>query len=150
MEQDYQGQYYDNYGMLDGQYMGQDIPMNEYIEDFQEQPYFENFYEAPPGASSMALTQSGSYDRLPTSPDTNMYYPDPKQYNTVQYYAAGDLGYQPYLSEIQNTASTTYSYQNLRKSQLELFLHIRKKIILNSFPREYVESLSYIILFYQI
>ena len=89
--------------------------MPEFTDEFSEQHYYDTYYDSVISEQPMPLTNCESYGRLTPSPDMNMYYPQVKQYNSVQYCAPTELGYQPYSSDIQNTNSTTYSYQNLRK-----------------------------------
>ena len=111
----YNDMYYDDSGLNDNSYYGHEPGSKEFGEDYPDHLYYDPYYDISASESPMNLTQSESYDRLIPTPEMAMYYSDAKQYNSVQYYTPGDLGYQPYQSELQNTTSTTYSYQNIRK-----------------------------------
>lgn len=110
----------DEYGVSDASYYGTEGHTNEFGDEFTEPQYYDQYYDLQNPEPSMGLSQSMSYDRLVGVPEISMYHPDQKQYNSMQY-APGELGYTPYQNEMNNTTSTTYSYQNLRKST-RLFL----------------------------
>lgn len=112
----YNDSYYDDFSAPDGAYYGPDQEIYDINEDYQEPMYQDSYYDPIVSGPPMTLTQSESYDNLMPAPEMRMYYPDPKLYNSVQYYTSPDLGYQqPFQSDLHNTMSTTYSYQNLRK-----------------------------------
>jgi predicted RNA-binding protein with RPS1 domain len=112
----YNDSYYDDFSAPDGAYYGPEQEIYDINEDYQEPMYQDSYYDPIVSGPPVTLTQSESYDNLIPAPEMRMYYPDPKLYNSVQYYTSPDLGYQqPFQSDLHNTMSTTYSYQNIRK-----------------------------------
>lgn len=108
----YEG-YYDDFGINERYYA--EPPINEYSDEYNDS---YNLYDPSYDMSQMeppnTLSHSMSHDRLIGMPEISMYYPDAKQYSSMQL-SSGELGYNPYQSDFHNTTSTTYSFQNLRK-----------------------------------
>jgi len=117
MDLSYQNAYFDDGYFNSNGYIGPEYGPNDFGEEYLDPPYYDSYYESFQNVSPMSMVQSESYDQLIAAPKMNMYYPETKLYNSVQYHAGGPLGYQPYLSEVPNTNSTTFSAQTLPESQ---------------------------------
>lgn len=113
-------QYYDDFTMKETQYFDGDSQGYDFIEEYQDPTYMENFHDNMSTESPMGLATSESYDMLPNPSEVPLYHPDPKLYSSMQHYAPPGLGYQPYQSEVMNTASTAYSFHHSRKCLLDL------------------------------